>query len=1531
MKSIKLMASALALVSLALTGCQEDEISSGIDSSKPAATNVALGEVPHTGKTLEVTWDASAAVAAGATTFTVELVQDEEGTGVDTYDSSVSAVVTADEATSSYSTTFTGQVKGTKYYVRVRANYPKSIYSDWTWLTNESTGGKALVKLGRGIITTGIEEPYLYKVTPTSKSIIVKWDAIDDATSYVLDYKLSSASDWTTINIDDPTTESAKIADLPSETSYDIRMKTVAEAGESDYSEATVTTRQPGSYPTEMGTVDEFVAWLEGGVVEVESTQTFKLTADMDMSDIDFEPQDEPLLGTFDGNGYSITNLKSSTPLFYQNEGTITNVKIASGSFTPAQPDFGSIVYYNLGTVSNCENNASISYAIANDEEVRIGGLVCTNTGTITGSVNNGAVEVTRTGDISKRVYVAGVAALNDGGTITSSDNTGAVSLAVTEAIYGTAVAGIAGYTSSSIKDCDNSGAVTLTAHYAGGFGPSFTTGSNAYNRSTPSVAGIVAYGDSYDTNKFYLGQCNNSGAVTYSLTAVDKGYSASAYNRTQVAGIVANPWGDVEDCVNNGEINVSVKSSAGAAYSSAEHIICGGGIAGGDWYVTGQTVTNIIDCTNNGNLKLDWDTSKANSAFGGIVGWPGVESSQSTVTSGCTNNGNISVDGYGKGRVGGIQGGTGNIDGCVNNGKISVTSIAAASAVGGVAGFHSQAHYVQNSENNGDVNVAAALTGGVGGLIGNQGNAASKYYNNKVECNVSNGGTFEVTGMIIGYFNGTSKTVTVGTAAKPIRIVGGSIKADGTSYSLTSSNYSKYLAGTKNASSTAHPTVATFEKGASTVVTVPTIATTTPDETTIALTWDTINDAAGYEVQFKEKDSSYWTIAGTVTETSLTIEGLDLQTTYEIRVRTVFADSYSDFSETVEVTTLGVVIPAVPTISSVDCGSKTLKVTWGAVDRATSYSLQYKKSTETTWTAAVTQQNVLEYTITGLTKLTSYDIQVRSHGTGGDSDWSASTTSTTTEITYPLSISTASDFVSWVETEAAGCSATDQVTLTADIDLNGLTMASAASFAGIFDGGNYSIKNYSGTAPIFTTMSGTVKNLVIDASCSFAPTTSIFGIVAGTSTGTIASVTNNAAVTLSSTNITDALALGAIVGISKGAMTDVTNTGAVTVSSTSGIGAAAIGGVAGYLAAAGTNLTNSGAVTMTALYANAKAALGDKTGVPTLLGGVVGMGASGFSLTSSNNSGKITYSFTQIDKSNSSSNARYLIGGIVGAPDGDITSCKNTADIDFTMTHTTAGTAFDGVNIIPSVGGISGGDAFATDQNSTNITGCTNDGAVSINCDMTKSNAAHGGIVGWPGVEAATQTIVVKNCVNNGAVTVSGVGKARVGGVAGGAANLDGCKNYGTITNNTAVSGNCLGGVEGYSNYTLYIKNCESYGDVINKDGGDKVYTGGLLGAQGGNAGVKGEGCIVKCNVVVDGTQAVAGYVLGRYNGNKAIILGSETNTLKVKAGSITLGTTKTDLTSENWKTYVAGTYLDNSYTNSESIRKVYAEFVTE
>ncbi len=98
-------------------------------------------------------------------------------------------------------------------------------------------------------------------------------------------------------------------------------------------------------------------------------------------------------------------------------------------------------------------------------------------------------------------------------------------------------------------------------------------------------------------------------------------------------------------------------------------------------------------------------------------------------------------------------------------------------------------------------------------------------------------------------------------------------------------------------------------------------------------------------------------------------------------------------------------VAPRKPTVSSTSGNTTSLDVSWTmptntgrpAID---SYDLQYKKSTDNTWTAGPQDVGVTSAPIEGLAENTEYDVQVRATNADGDGPWSPSekgTTGTTT------------------------------------------------------------------------------------------------------------------------------------------------------------------------------------------------------------------------------------------------------------------------------------------------------------------------------------------------------------------------------------------------------------------------------------------------------------------------------------------------------------------------------------------------------
>ena len=102
---------------------------------------------------------------------------------------------------------------------------------------------------------------------------------------------------------------------------------------------------------------------------------------------------------------------------------------------------------------------------------------------------------------------------------------------------------------------------------------------------------------------------------------------------------------------------------------------------------------------------------------------------------------------------------------------------------------------------------------------------------------------------------------------------------------------------------------------------------------------------------------------------------------------------------------------PDKPTLAKVTGSSTTLTATWtkpglnGGPD-ITGYDVQYKLSTETSWTAFAHTGAALTTTITGLTADTSYQVQVRAKNGETDSDWSdaSDAVSTNAEMSTPLS-----------------------------------------------------------------------------------------------------------------------------------------------------------------------------------------------------------------------------------------------------------------------------------------------------------------------------------------------------------------------------------------------------------------------------------------------------------------------------------------------------------------------------------------------
>ena len=205
MKINRKLIAAFAMLSVVFGACTTDQtVDCGIKSDLTAPSNVVWDEYASTKTALAFTWDASAAIAAGATSFTAQVVKpnmETMGEGElhdyitpDQYDSAVSVVL---PVTTNYlgslnvnendaacdQVVFDNIQNGKQYMLRVRANYPNSNYSEWQWVMDDTTGELAHIKPGKGLVDpteADDKNPPVVKVTDiTAADAIVLWSVTD--------------------------------------------------------------------------------------------------------------------------------------------------------------------------------------------------------------------------------------------------------------------------------------------------------------------------------------------------------------------------------------------------------------------------------------------------------------------------------------------------------------------------------------------------------------------------------------------------------------------------------------------------------------------------------------------------------------------------------------------------------------------------------------------------------------------------------------------------------------------------------------------------------------------------------------------------------------------------------------------------------------------------------------------------------------------------------------------------------------------------------------------------------------------------------------------------------------------------------------------------------------------------------------------------------------------------------------------------------------------------------------------------------
>lgn len=205
MKINRKLIAAFAMLSVVFGACTTTapDVDCGVKSDLTAPGNVVWEESESDKTSLALTWDASAAIAAGATSFSAQVVKpnmETMGEGElhdfivpDQYDSNTTVVLPVtsnyvgsananpeDKACDQY--VFKNLSNGKQYMLRVRANYPMSNYSEWVWVTDEA-GELAHIKVGKGVVDpTELDDkmPPVVKISYVSAAdAIVTWSVAD--------------------------------------------------------------------------------------------------------------------------------------------------------------------------------------------------------------------------------------------------------------------------------------------------------------------------------------------------------------------------------------------------------------------------------------------------------------------------------------------------------------------------------------------------------------------------------------------------------------------------------------------------------------------------------------------------------------------------------------------------------------------------------------------------------------------------------------------------------------------------------------------------------------------------------------------------------------------------------------------------------------------------------------------------------------------------------------------------------------------------------------------------------------------------------------------------------------------------------------------------------------------------------------------------------------------------------------------------------------------------------------------------------
>jgi hypothetical protein len=173
-----------------------------------------------------------------------------------------------------------------------------------------------------------------------------------------------------------------------------------------------------------------------------------------------------------------------------------------------------------------------------------------------------------------------------------------------------------------------------------------------------------------------------------------------------------------------------------------------------------------------------------------------------------------------------------------------------------------------------------------------------------------------------------------------------------------------------------------------------------------IVLNWTDVSGETGYTIQRRSGTAGNWSLMSNASANAITQTDFSVSSgvRYYYRIATVNPFGTGPWSDPVS-ERLPAPAPGIPNWSTPVLGPDNLTLRWSGVNYAEEYQIEWKRPTDTEWTALVTVPSgpsSLSYVHTTLTPTTSYQYRLRSRSEDGTSSWSVVQTYTTTIFPPP-------------------------------------------------------------------------------------------------------------------------------------------------------------------------------------------------------------------------------------------------------------------------------------------------------------------------------------------------------------------------------------------------------------------------------------------------------------------------------------------------------------------------------------------------